>query len=71
MTCLVPGDGAGQLGGQRADGFAHCLAGQAGVTPAGQVQQQQQVAGGALDQGADGGAAILADGQVAFPACRP
>jgi hypothetical protein len=69
MTCLVPGDGAGQLGGQRADGFAHCLAGQAGVTPAGQVQQQ--VAGGALDQGADGGAAILADGQVAFPACRP
>jgi hypothetical protein len=70
MTCLVPGDGAGQLGGQRADGFAHCLAGQAGVTPAGQVQQQQ-VAGGALDQGADGGAAILADGQVAFPACRP
>jgi hypothetical protein len=66
LDALVPGDAAGQPGGQRADGFAYGLLDQVRVTAFGQVQKQQ-VADGPLDQGADRGAADLADDQVAFP----
>jgi hypothetical protein len=53
LDALVPGDGAGQLGGQAGDRLPHRGLDQVGVAAAGQVQQQH-VAGGALDQGAHG-----------------
>ena len=51
LDALVPGDGPGQFAGQGGDRLAHGLLNQVGVTAFGQVQQQE-VAGGPLDQGA-------------------
>jgi len=48
FVALIPDDGPGQAGGPGDDR----LPGQLGVTPGGQVQQQD-AAGGPLDQGAD------------------
>jgi len=65
LDALVPGDGAGQLGGQGRDGPPHGLLNPVGVAAVGQVQQHQ-VAGGPPGQGADRGLAALADDEVAF-----
>lgn len=54
---------------QAADGLAQGIADEIGCTAVGQVDQHQ-IAGASLDEGADGRAAVLADGQVAFPVAR-
>ncbi len=66
LGAAVPGQRAAQLLGQGADGRDHGVADCGSAVPAGQMHQQYE-SGAALDQGADRGAAVRAQDQVALP----
>ena len=66
LAALIPGEGAFEFGGQGGHGGGECVTDGLGVAIAGQVDEQD-VAGGAFDQGADLGSLVFADDEVAFP----
>jgi hypothetical protein len=66
LLALIPGQRAAQRFGQGLDGCDHRLGHRFGIAPGWQMQQWHE-ASGALDQGADLGALVFAEDQIALP----